>query len=113
MRRYAAGDASGQTRGTTYELCPHTAVGVVAAERLWGARAAAAPAATHGPVVTVCLGTAHPAKFPDAFRAATGRAPTTPAAIAALAGLPTRCVSLPAVSADALRTLVKQVAPRP
>jgi threonine synthase len=59
MRRTAA--------STGMLVDPHTAVGLGAAEqvawRQWG-----------GPLVT--LGPAHPAKFPDAVRAATGVSPT-------------------------------------
>src|SRR5690606_13936141 len=49
-----------------YLACPHTAVGLEAAarERSGGA---------HGPIVV--LGTAHPAKFPDTVRRATGIEP--------------------------------------
>jgi threonine synthase len=57
-------------------LDPHTAVGVGVTERL---RAAGR---LHGTVVT--LGTAHPAKFPDAVRSATGVRPPLPAHLADL-----------------------------
>ena len=50
-------------------LCPHTAIGCVAARR---ARAAG----LEGPIVT--LDTAHAAKFPDAVRRATGVTPDLP-----------------------------------
>ena len=54
-------------RETGYVCDPHTAVGIAAARRQH----------TDGiPVVT--LATAHPAKFPDAVEAATGKRPHTP-----------------------------------
>jgi threonine synthase len=52
--------------GTDYILDPHTAVAVGVAEKHLGA----------APMVT--LGTAHPAKFPDAVEAAIGRRPELP-----------------------------------
>jgi threonine synthase len=58
---------------------PHTAVGVAAAQKL-GKQAS--------PVVV--LSTAHPAKFPDAVRAAIGSPPPEPARLAALKNLPER-----------------------
>jgi threonine synthase len=65
---------------------PHTAVGLGAAEqvpwRSWG-----------GPLVT--LGTAHPAKFPDAVRAATGVQPPLPAHLADLFERDERFATLP------------------
>src|SRR5262249_16355115 len=70
------GASEGETSGTIagvrsesgYTLDPHTAVGVaVAREHRLGA----------APVVT--LGTAHPAKFPAAVKAATGVEPALPA----------------------------------
>ena len=73
----------------------------MAAERLYGAPDAAAPG-----TVTLCLATAHPAKFPEAFAAATGAPPTTPASVRALAGLPTRCTPLATATPAALRVLV-------
>jgi len=54
----------------SYVLDPHTAVGVAAARR---AARSASP--------MVCLGTAHPAKFPDAVEKATGERPALPARI--------------------------------
>ena len=47
---------------------PHTAVGV----------GAAADLRRSGAIPMVCLGTAHPAKFPDAVEAAIGEAPALP-----------------------------------
>jgi threonine synthase len=57
---------------------PHTAVALSALRR------------DPGPGPTVVLATAHPAKFPEAVLAATGRAPETPARALALAGRPER-----------------------
>jgi threonine synthase len=51
---------------------PHTAVGVAAAEKV----------RTDGPVVV--LSTAHPAKFPDAVRRATGQIPALPPGLSGL-----------------------------
>jgi threonine synthase len=58
-----------------YLLDPHTAIGVVGARQLLAADAAT-PA--------IVLGTAHPAKFPDAVQAATGVHPALPAHLADL-----------------------------
>lgn len=88
-----------------YQLCPHTAVGVTAAERLQLASTPTAP--------TLCLATAHHAKFPEAFERATGHAPVTPPAIAALTGQPTRCADLPAVSPAALHEFIQRTFARP
>ena len=76
---------------------PHSAVGLAAARRTL----AAAPAT---PVVA--LGTAHPAKFPDAVERATGVRPALPAHLGDLMERPERLVSLPndaAAVADFLR----------
>lgn len=69
----------------SYVLDPHTAVGVsVALEK-----------APTSPVI--CLATAHPAKFPDAIKDATGKSGlATAAEIEALKGKPTRKFELPA-----------------
>ncbi|MHB2166979.1 threonine synthase [Alsobacter sp. R-9] len=58
-----------------YLLDPHTAVGVVSGREVL-ARDPATP--------LVVLGTAHPAKFPDAVKAATGQSPALPAHLADL-----------------------------
>jgi threonine synthase len=65
---------------------PHSAVGVAAARRT----IAASPAT---PVVA--LGTAHPAKFPDAVEAATGVRPALPAHLADLPDRRETIVALP------------------
>ncbi|MDA8413147.1 MAG: threonine synthase [Desulfobacteraceae bacterium] len=72
-------------RETGYLLDPHTAVGVGAARELLPADTA-----------RVCLATAHPAKFGEAVEKATGSRVPVPDAIAALAGMPTRCEEMDA-----------------
>lgn len=59
----------------SYVLDPHTAVGVAAARRV------VSPGTP-----MVCLGTAHPAKFPDAVEKATGARPELPARLGDLFG---------------------------
>jgi threonine synthase len=91
-------------------LDPHTAVGVCVAEKVAGTVGRATcctrnvrTATDVGRATTlhaesppvVCLSTAHPAKFPDAIRKATGKDIARHPAIDALMGLPTRCVVLP------------------
>ena len=83
-----------------YLLDPHTAVGVCVAEKVSGANTAAnsaavAPRHAVTPEPIVCLATAHPAKFPDAIRQATGEDWARHPAIDALMHLPTRCQALP------------------
>lgn len=58
---------------TGYVLDPHTAVGVKAGRELAG-----------GEAPVVCLATAHPAKFADAVRQATGDDPERPASLAGI-----------------------------
>ncbi len=72
-------------RETGELLDPHTAVGYAVARQKRGDRA----------VPMVVLSTAHPAKFPDAVRQATGAAPPVPARLAALAARPERYQTLP------------------
>jgi len=67
-----------------YLLDPHTAVGVAVAERQMP---------SDEPIV--CLATAHPAKFPEAIKQATGKDLARHPKIDALADLPTRCEVLP------------------
>lgn len=81
-------------------VCPHSAVGLAAARR---ARAAGLA----GPVVV--LETAHPAKFPDAVRAATGQTPEPPARLSAMLGGHERFEVLPAEE-GAIRKAVERVA---
>jgi threonine synthase len=70
-----------------YLLDPHTAVGVSVARNL--------PAGDPD----LCLATAHPAKFSDAIRQALGDDLAHHPTLDALAGLPTRCATLPAEKA--------------
>ena len=67
-----------------YLLDPHTAVGVAVAE---------SQGLAGEPVI--CLATAHPAKFPDAIKQATGMDLAHHPKIDALKNLPTRCEVLP------------------
>ncbi|WGD30304.1 threonine synthase [Ancylobacter sp. WKF20] len=70
---------------TGYLLDPHTAVAVSVAER-----------AAHDPrVPQVVLGTAHPAKFPDAVERASGVRPALPPHLADLMERPERTPTLP------------------
>jgi threonine synthase len=71
--------------GSGYLLDPHTACGVVAAEKT--RECGAAP--------TVALATAHPAKFPDAMEAIAGRRPALPPRLAHLMTAPERMTVLP------------------
>ena len=76
---------------------PHTAVGVGVAQRR----------RRPGELV-VSLATAHPAKFPEAVAHATGLEPESPPALAAVAGRPERCTSLPN-RVDEVKDLVASV----
>lgn len=67
-----------------YILDPHTSVGVTVAEEL------------DLQTRTVCLSTAHPAKFPDAIVDATGEDLAKHPTLDALKGAETKCISLPA-----------------
>jgi threonine synthase len=71
-------------RESGYVLDPHTAVGVSVARRL---------ADDTAPLVT--LATAHPAKFPEAVRDATGIEPQLPSWLAGLMDKPERYTVLP------------------
>jgi threonine synthase len=73
------------SRETGYILDPHTAVGV----------RAALDRNKPGETV-VCLATAHPAKFGDAVKAATGNEPPLPPQLAGLDKLPSRCRTMDA-----------------
>ena len=68
-----------------YVLDPHTAVGAAVAERFLR---------PDEPVLS--LATAHPAKFAETIVEALGQNPARHPRLEALAGLPTRCVVLPA-----------------
>ncbi len=78
-----------------YLLDPHSAVGYSVARRF-----------LHDDVPMICLATAHPAKFGDAVRQATGRDLAHHPVLDALADLPTRCEELPA-DAAALRAFIE------
>jgi threonine synthase len=77
---------------------PHTAVGVAAAQRL-GAKT----------TPMVVLSTAHPAKFPEAVKAAAGVAPELPRAARGLAEKPERIDRLPA-DAEAVKAYIRDFA---
>jgi threonine synthase len=66
-------------------LDPHTAIGVAAGRALRPDEATS----------VVVMGTAHPAKFPDAVRRATGVTPALPPRLADLGTRPERCEVLP------------------
>lgn len=70
---------------TDYLLDPHTAVGVFAALKN-----------DDKDVETVCLATAHPAKFGEAVKMATGVEPELPQPLQGLEKLPSRCVVMEA-----------------
>ena len=67
-----------------YLLCPHSAIGFAAIGK-----------AKLPPSTTVCLATAHAAKFPTAVSQAVGALPGPPEELAALARLPLRRAMLP------------------
>lgn len=69
---------------------PHTAVGLAAATQA----ITSIPTITDQPLIS--LACAHPAKFPDAVRAATGQHPALPAALADLLTRPERMTTLDA-----------------
>jgi threonine synthase len=81
-------------RATGYVADPHTAVGLVAAERFTNG----------GPVV--CIATAHPAKFPESVCSATGERKVAHPALDALAGRPERRTVIPA-SLDAVKAFIE------
>jgi threonine synthase len=76
-----------------YILDPHTAVGVCAAQERPG---------------TICLATAHPAKFGQAVTEACGQNPELPASLQGLMASPTRCEQLPA-SFESVRNYMEKV----
>jgi threonine synthase len=86
-------------RATGQLIDPHSAVGVAA-----GRRCRPEPA-----VPLVALATAHPAKFPDAVRAATGLTPELPQRFADLHRRPERCARM-ANDLAALRRRIEQLA---
>jgi threonine synthase len=72
-------------RTTGALIDPHTAVGVAAGRRC----------RQNPEIPLIAFATAHPAKFPDAVRAATGVTPALPARLAELERLPERFTLLP------------------
>jgi threonine synthase len=76
-------------------LCPHSAVGVEVAE------------AHQGPTPMVTLATAHPAKFPDAVKQASGIRPPLPERMADLFDRPERVTPV-ANDLAALETLIRE-----
>ena len=78
-------------RAHGYLIDPHTAVGIGAAGRL---------GLLDDPRPTVCLSTAHPAKFPDAVERATGIRPALPERLADLLARPEACDLVGADLAD-------------
>ncbi len=82
-----------------YVADPHTAVGIAAAQ------------AFPDEERIVCVGTAHPAKFPDAVAQALGGHSVTHPRLEALAELPTRCQEIEP-SLDALKACVESAANR-
>jgi threonine synthase len=87
-------------RDHKYLLDPHSAVGVSVARRLAGG--------IDEPIV--CLATAHPAKFPDAIRRATGEDLAHHPAIDRLMDLPTRRTDVPNDADKVREFVVKTVA---
>ncbi len=86
-------DTIGRVAATCgYVLDPHSAVGVAVAER-----------ALDRAVPMVTLATAHPAKFPDAVREATGVEPALPARLADLMERPERFTRIAAAKTDVAR----------
>ncbi len=84
-----------------YLVDPHTAVGLVVSARTTG---------SEEPMIA--LATAHPAKFNQAIVDATGEDQAHHPILDALAGLPVRCVTLPA-SEDAIRLFVSDHIDKP
>jgi threonine synthase len=85
-------------RETGYLLDPHSAVGVSAALKLLPADTA-----------RICLATAHPAKFGESVEKAAGLQAPIPDAIAALAGMPTRCEEMDADLEQVRKFIVARV----
>jgi len=81
---------------TDYVLDPHTAVGVHAGRELGG-----------GEAPVVCLATAHPAKFGDAVRRATGTDPQAPPSLAGIETRERRCEEI-AADTEAIKKYVAE-----
>jgi threonine synthase len=89
------------TLNETGELVdPHTAVGLAASRRM-GPKDPATP--------LVVLATAHPAKFPETVKAATGAEPAAPPGVAALAARPERFERI-AADPEAAKAFIRQFA---
>ncbi len=89
---------------TGYLLDPHTAAGVkVARER---------QAASREKLTSICLATAHPAKFPAAVARATGISPPVPPALQGLEQRPTRMTVLPATTPAVKEFIAAKLAAR-
>jgi threonine synthase len=80
---------------TGYLLDPHTAVGIHAAQ-----------CSSESAAEFICLATAHPAKFGDAVRSATGKEPLLPLTLQGLENLPSRCMVMDA-DLSAVRNFVE------
>jgi len=78
-----------------YLLDPHSAVGLAVARK----QKLKTP--------FVALGTAHPAKFPEAIKLATGKEPALPPRLADLGRRPERLATLPAERAAVARFIVE------
>ena len=101
---FKSGRASEEDTSTTIKtylaqhgelLCPHTAVGAHVAQ------------AHLGSIPMVTLATAHPAKFPDAVKAASGISAPLPARMAYLYDRPERVTPV-AADLAALQTVIKE-----
>jgi threonine synthase len=69
-------------RESNFSLCPHSAIGVHAAQTIFRSLTASTP--------TFCVLTANPAKFEGTFEAATGSKPVMSGAVKKLSEMPTR-----------------------
>lgn len=85
-------------RDANYVLDPHTAVGVAAAQRL------------KLPGQTICIATAHPAKFPESIAPVVGDANVHHPTLDRLRDLPERCAEL-AATPEALRDFIESTLP--
>lgn len=85
-------------RETGYLLDPHTAVGVYAAKKL-------VPSDWR----SICLATAHPAKFGEAVERATGIPPALPPSLQGIENLPSRCETMDA-DLEQIKRFVKEKA---
>lgn len=92
--------------GSGYLLDPHTACGVVAAEK------ALAQGAAPADIPQVVLATASPAKFPDAMETITGERPALPPRLASLMTDPERIAVLPNDLAAVQRFVVQRAEAR-